>query len=58
MLILEIIAMHMHFGVAEYTNSRYKVAIRAMGKALESTFYSYTAETVITTSMGLTLPEK
>lgn len=50
--------MHMHFGVAEYSNSRYKVAIRAMGKALESTFYSYTAETVITTSMGLTLPEK
>lgn len=32
--------MHIHFGVAEYTNSRYKVAIRAMGKALESTFYS------------------
>lgn len=32
--------MHIHLGVAEYTNSRYKVAIRAMGKALESTFYT------------------
>lgn len=45
--------MYMHFGVAEHTNSRYKVAIRAMSKALAGT-----AETVITTINGIKVTKR
>lgn len=45
--------MYMHLGVAEFTNSRYKVAIRAMSKALAGT-----AETVITTINGIKVTKR